>query len=213
MQEWCKSVGFPPITVLVKTYRDGSEGDLYSHSFDRRALPSLAYGFKNCSQKFKIEPQDKACNNHPPFRDVWAKGGRVVKMIGYDIDEPGRVEKSRAASLKQKKFLVSFPLFDEGMDREACKDLILREGLPLPGKSACYYCPASTLPEIAALRNTYPALYRAALDLEGNADLTTVKGLGRRFAWRDADLTRFEGVTYDADLSDGEEAPCGCFDN
>jgi serine/threonine protein kinase len=40
-------------------------------------LPSLAYGFKSCSQKFKIAPQDKYTNNLPQPKALWKAGDKV----------------------------------------------------------------------------------------------------------------------------------------
>ena len=41
-----------------------------------KMLPSLAYGFKGCSQKYKIQPQDKFCNNWPLAKETW-QGGAI----------------------------------------------------------------------------------------------------------------------------------------
>lgn len=73
------------------------------------------------------------------------------------------------------------------MDRAACEAAIRAAGLPVPPKSACYFCPASKKPEILALRDRHPRLAARALALEANAkpNLTSVRGLGRSFAWPD----------------------------
>ena len=31
-----------------------------------------AYGYKKCSLKHKIQPQEKFCNHYPPCQEVWA---------------------------------------------------------------------------------------------------------------------------------------------
>jgi hypothetical protein len=58
-------------------------------------------------------------------------------------------------------------------------------GLPVPVKSACYFCPASKKAEITWLREHHPELLERALEIERNAQakLTSVKGLGRSFSW------------------------------
>ncbi|WP_223229839.1 hypothetical protein [Pseudoalteromonas piscicida] len=106
MNNWLLSNGWPQITIVKKNYRDGAVANLYDHSFSRNMLPSLAYGFKNCSQKFKIQPQEKACNNFQPFKDCWALGEKVVKYIGYDIDEPERVKGQQKATLNDKNIFM-----------------------------------------------------------------------------------------------------------
>ena len=65
--------------------------------------------------------------------------------------------------------------------------MIRDAGLPVPVKSACFYCPASKKAEILLLREHHPRLLDRALAIEANArpNLTSVRGLGRSFAWAD----------------------------
>jgi hypothetical protein len=74
---------------------------------------------------------------------------------------------------------------DWGFDREKCKKIIAQAGLPIPVKSACFFCPASKKQEIAWLEERHPDLLERALRIERNAQakLTSIKGLGRSFAW------------------------------
>ena len=64
--------------------------------------------------------------------------------------------------------------------------VILREGLPLPVKSACWMCPASKRDAGNWLAATHPDLAQAAIEMERRAfprGLTTIQGLGRRWSW------------------------------
>lgn len=98
-----------------------------------------------------------------------------------------------------------FPLIEWGWYREQCVATILAAGLPVPPKSACFFCPSSKKSEIIQLSRRNPDLYRRALAMEDNAreNLGTVVGLGRHFSWRDV-----EGTT----APDPADLPCGCFD-
>lgn len=205
MNNWLLSIGFPEIVVVRKQYRGGQIANLYDHCFERNMLPSLAYGFKNCSQKFKIEPQNKFLNNHEPAKAVWANGGKITKVIGYDSDEQRRMQN---APMADKKYNMWYPLVEWEWNRKDCIAAIARAGLPQPGKSACYFCPASKYHEIRTLEQNYPELTQRALELEANAELETVKGLGRRFNWADF-LSQPDLVgNFPADW----DLPCGCFD-
>ena len=55
-------------------------------------LPSIAYGFKRCSLKHKIGPQEKFCSLFALPKGMGA-GKRVVKFIGYDAGEGYRSDK------------------------------------------------------------------------------------------------------------------------
>jgi hypothetical protein len=92
------------------------------------------------------------------------------------------------------------------MGRDECIEAIRAAGLPLPGKSACFFCPNSKPREILALPDD---LKLRAIAIEKNADLTSVKGPGRRWRW--SDLIRADSeqmVLFDH----AREMPCGCYD-
>ena len=84
MDRWLKGHGMPPITRVYKTTRDSKRLTLEQECLQSGTLPSIAYGFKRCSLKHKIGPQEKFCNHYLPCQKVWAAGKRVVKFIGYD---------------------------------------------------------------------------------------------------------------------------------
>jgi hypothetical protein len=123
----------------------------------------------------------------------------VVKAVGLDAGEehrwtwaraaPADGEKpSREALLDRHFFTYWYPLLtDWPMDRAACERTVRAAGLPVPVKSACFFCPASKKAEMVALGRDHPRLLRRALAVEANArpNLTTVKGLGRSFAGAD----------------------------
>ena len=70
MNRWLKDHGMPEITRVYKTTRDGKRLTLEDECLKSGTLPSIAYGFKRCSLKHKIGPQEKFCNNYPPCRRV-----------------------------------------------------------------------------------------------------------------------------------------------
>ena len=58
MDSWLKDHGMPPITRVYKTTRDGKRLTLEDECLQSCSLPSIAYGFKRCSLKHKIGPQE-----------------------------------------------------------------------------------------------------------------------------------------------------------
>ena len=187
MDQWLKEHGMPEITRVYKTTKDGKRLTLEDECLKSGTLPSIAYGFKRCSLKHKIGPQEKFCNNYPPCREVWRSGKKVVKFIGYDAGEHYRSDKVLLNDLADPKYSKWYPLMEWGWDREECIRQIEAAGLPQPGKSSCFFCPSMRAEEIIDLREHYPDLFRRALALEDNAraNLKTVQGLGRNYSWRD----------------------------
>jgi hypothetical protein len=177
-------------------------------------LPSLAYGGKSCSIKYKRTPQDRYILSRYPPAEFVGGGRRVVRAIGFDASEQRRTyahvvkaigldageqhrltwrpapdrqarRPSRETWLDEHYFAYWYPLLGWGYDRARCERVITEAGLPVPMKSSCFYCPASKKQEIVWLREHHPELLKRALAIERNAQakLTSVKGLGRSFAW------------------------------
>jgi hypothetical protein len=208
MQRWLAGNSMPPIIIVRKVDFRGDVLTLERDCLNKAMLPSLAYGWKTCSQKYKIQPQDKYLNNHPMAKATWAAGGKVQKLIGYDAGEERRAKFDEDA-----KYVFRYPLIEWNWGRGECVAEVGAAGLGYDWpKSACFFCPSSTKDEIKALP---PELRDRALAIEDAArpNLTNVAGLGRRFNWRDF----LEGKTPPAkDQGDScqyeLDLPCGCYD-
>lgn len=205
--KWLVSKGFPEIIVL-KSETPTKINGLEQLCLSNKTLPSIVFGFKKCSQQFKGEPQDKFIKNHPKVKEVWAAGGKVNKYIGYDADEPHRANRVLNEKITNL-FNMQYPLVEWNMGRDECIESIKKAGLPLPGKSACFFCPSSKPREILHLKETHPELLERALKMEENAKdgLTSVKGLGRNYSWKElveADNAQMKMFT--------SEVPCECYD-
>lgn len=183
MDAWLRSVGFPEITVVrYPGPKSGAYNTLEGNCLANETLPSLAFGFKSCSLKWKVEPQKKWERAWQPAIDAWARGLPIVKAIGFD-DSPQDRRRCTYASAKDDdpKYHYWYPLQDWGWDREECERQIEAAGLPLPMKSACFFCPASKPEEIAWLVDTHPDLADRIIAMENNArpKLKKIKGLWR----------------------------------
>lgn len=187
MDAWLSQRGLPSITTVGYVDRNGQRLTLEQECLRSKTLPSLAYGFKRCSLKHKVAPQEKFCNHYEPCLEVWKQGGRVNKLVGYGADELRRKLHVEFSDPQNKKYSLQYPLIDWGWGREECISAILQEGLPLPGKSSCFFCPAMKRNEIRTLYHRYPDLFERAVAIEKNAmpNLTSVKGLGRNWSWQE----------------------------
>lgn len=211
---WLKERNLVEITVVQYTDKDGNVLTLEQDCLKACNLPSIAYGFKTCSQKHKIGPQDKFCNNYAPCKKIWANGEKVIKYIGYDAGEERRKTNAFAYDIQDKKYQRIYALIDWGWYREDCERVIQEEGLPLPGKSSCFFCPSMKKKEIKELKRKHPDLYERAVALEDNAkdNLLTVKGLVRNWSWKSYIEAEEAQIGICSFLDDDNEAPCGCYD-
>ena len=93
MQEWLPRHGLPQITIVRKVRRDGRVHGLEENCLEAQMLPSLAYGFKSCSQKFKIDLQrsdgsmpsnrGSPSSNSPTRSDVGSRHSERVSSPGW----------------------------------------------------------------------------------------------------------------------------------
>jgi hypothetical protein len=207
MDRWLDDHGFPP---LVRVRNDGMYESLEDNCLKKKMLPSLAYGFKSCSDKYKRRPQDKYVAAWHPARLTWAHGKKVNKAIGIDAGE-----RRRAGITEDERYIYWYPLVEWGWYREECLAEIADAGLPMPPRSSCFFCPASTKREIFCLAQEHPDLMARAVAMEDNArdNLQSTKGLGRRFAWGELlEKDRLSLPLFRDQDDPPTEIACMCFD-
>jgi hypothetical protein len=84
--------------------------------------------------------------------------------MGIAYDEIERMKDSRAHYVTNL-----YPLVDAKIDRAKCMNIIREEGLPLPVKSGCFFCPFNTIERWHELYTKHPELYRRAMLIEENS--------------------------------------------
>lgn len=185
------SWGFPTVTwVKQNTTAKMNYDDLAGKCLDNETLPSLAFGGKSCSIWSKQDPQDNFikgvnakyvgqelpahlanCNAvHPLWTRAQETGRKIIKLIGYD-NGPADIRRSKNLKLEDNDFMFCYPLQLLGWARAECIAAITEAGLPVPVKSACYFCPASQKWEMWWLAGTHPDLFEKALQIEMTAML------------------------------------------
>lgn len=213
IEVWLEKNGMPKLTrVKYKPVRPGTRvwESLEDECLGSGTLPSLAYGWHKCSAKWKVEPQMKWFKEWPVAKEAADAGVLVQKAIGFRVGE----ERRRKDHIQDPGTIKVYPLLEWKWDQEECRAAILRSGLPLPPKSSCFFCPASSKADIAKLSQELPDLFERALVMERKArasgNLQTVVGLGRRFTWESIG----EAARQQCALPgfEGNETPCGCYD-
>lgn len=178
--QWLIDHDMPAPTVV---FHSKKWANLEASCVGNGTLPSLAFGGHSCSDKYKRAPLDKWFNRNASARAEWAAGRKVVKVLGYEATETKRT--FRVANKIDPKYDYWYPLQEWGWDRARCIAEIRAAGLPVPMKSACFFCPASKKSEVDWLADNHPELLARALLMEQKAlpKLGSSKGLGRRWNW------------------------------
>lgn len=156
---WLKEVGFPDLTIVRYQPKDFKHWPPYrgliENCLTNGTLPSLAFGFKSCSIKNKVAPQNQWAKDWAPAIEEWANGRKVRKIIGYDAGARDTYRYAHAKGVEDPLYDYWYPLIEWGMDREACKQTIRAAGQPVPPKSACIVCPATKPAELHEFQKSY----------------------------------------------------------
>lgn len=142
--EYLKTHGKKLIIVRSKN------GALFDTCSRRRVVPSQVWRWS--TRDYKITPI------HAYYRSI---GGHINQYVGIAYDEITRMKGSN------EPFITTlFPLVDAKLTRADCVRIIESEGLPVPPKSGCYFCPFNNLERWRELSHAHPELYRKAMRLE-----------------------------------------------
>lgn len=173
---------------------DGQYSFLENECLQKNTLPSLVFGWRSCSDKYKLRPQQKYTKKIYGKQEIrWA--------VGIDAGEAHR----------QGRFKDCWhPLVEWGWDRAECIAALKRADIPVPVKSACFFCPASTKSEVLRLHAEHPDLFARAVAMEhGATKAHTAKGLGRHWSWEQ--IQKFDAAQLKV-LADPPAMDCMCFD-
>lgn len=114
-------------------------------------------GSRKCTDRFKISVIARELAARGATEDNPATVG-----IGISLDEIHRANNRTSISHER----VVYPLLELGLRRTDCQRIIRDAKLPLPPKSACWFCPMKRPSEWHELRRTQPDLFDRACSLE-----------------------------------------------
>jgi hypothetical protein len=189
LNAWLRAKNMPEVELVKSRHVHGRYEGLAGNCTANKTLPSLAFGRRGCSAKWKHETLDARVlgKSRGPWKgaglpaalEAQARGLPIYRAIGYDA---GAKDARRPNIPDDRHFRYVYPLREFGMDREACIREILDAGLPVPIKSACFFCPASKPAELIWLHAVHPDLFMQALQMEEIArpNFVTIEGLWRR---------------------------------
>ncbi|WP_145907311.1 hypothetical protein [Sphingobium sp. TKS] len=182
-QKWMNDRGIPNHIVRYQPKRFKNWPPYYTiieNCLTNGTLPSISFGVNHtCSQKWKIQPQNKWVEEWEPAQRTWATGAKVLKLIGYDSSPADSRRYAHREGHVDDRYDYRYPLREWSWTREDCIRRITEEGLPVPHKSACICCLAARPSEIRTLP---PWCLRLIVLLEARAAprLRTIDGLWRK---------------------------------
>jgi hypothetical protein len=164
------------IHELHRVKRDGSTETIYGRLTKEgsRSLPipvrmpdTGAPGTRSCTSDFKIKVVGKWLKAHGAGPD-----SKATVAVGISVDEIQRLNARKAMPYE----VLHYPLVgiidnrpDGGglaMRRSDCEQVIRSAGLPVPGKSSCWFCPFHRPAMWQDMRRTEPDLFQRAASLE-----------------------------------------------
>lgn len=111
--------------------------------------PSGAPSSRSCTTDWKVGAMRRWCVDHDD--------AEAVSLLGISVDE---IERARVRPL------VAYPLLELGLTRADCARVIRDAGLPVPPKSACFFCPFHRPLVWREMRRDEPDLFDRAQQLE-----------------------------------------------
>lgn len=159
--EWLRAytAGWCNLTTVRWVRQDGTFEALHDNCLRTNHFPSKAYGFAGCTTKWKVQPMER-----------WRKANgfdRGAFAVGYDAGETRRL--SRACQRGDDPNMIAwYPLAAWGINRAGCADIVAQAGITV-AKSSCFMCPNMKPQEWSELRETHPALYAVAEEIERGA--------------------------------------------
>jgi hypothetical protein len=131
---------------------------------------------RSCTAKWKIRVVSYVARERGATKKKPASIG-----LGISMDEF-----MRANSNTQNQYTVNvYPLLDLRLTRQDCINIIVQAGLPVPPKSACYFCPFTRLSEWQRLASEDPDTFQKAVVFE-----KAVQAKAQRLHGKNVYLTR-----------------------
>ncbi|MDG7000534.1 MAG: hypothetical protein JRN15_15680 [Nitrososphaerota archaeon] len=136
--------------IHLTTVRVRNNDTLLDRCKRRGVIPSQVWRW--CTRDFKIRPI------YAYYRNLNAN---IYQYLGIDYGEAHRMKDSHA------DFVTNlYPLIDAKMNRADCVKIIEDEGLPVPPKSGCYFCPFNSENRWSDLLESHPRLFARSITLE-----------------------------------------------
>lgn len=146
---------------IQKTDKQGNKVSLYQKLMSKPTSGNLPFYLsgngmpsrRRCTMDFKIDVVRKEIKT--------LKQASTKVSMGISTDEFHRAKDSPVKEIEHQ-----YPLLDKKISRFECGNIIRDAGLPVPPKSACFFCPYKRLEDWRTMAKDEPELFERACDLE-----------------------------------------------
>jgi hypothetical protein len=183
-------------TLRGRLMREGSRSIPIPMRMDGNGAPAT----RSCTADFKI----RVIGRELKRRGATVENPAVVGL-GISVDE---IERAKPGVDPKAPYQHrTYPLLDLGMTRHDCMKVISAAGLPVPPKSACYFCPFHNREAWRRLRTSRPDLFADACEIEVTLNRRRA-GLGKAPMWMTDRLLPLDRAIDDQLSFEGMDGSC-----
>ena len=122
---------------------------------------SGGFSTRQCTNHWKIRPFRRALRAIMRARGVRVRRGAVQVALGISFDELERMSQPNVTYYQHV-----YPLIDLRLTRADCVSVIASAGLPIPPKSACWFCPYTPRARVQEIARAYPEVEHELIRLD-----------------------------------------------
>lgn len=112
---------------------------------------------RTCTMGYKVDVMVKWLRSQGATKD-----DPGVSALGISIDEFQRMRTDSGNPYNR----LEYPLIDMRLSRNDCRKIIEDAGLPIPAKSACFFCPYTRITDWQRMKRETPDLFEKSVELE-----------------------------------------------
>lgn len=128
------------------------------------------FSVRQCTNHWKIRPFRRALRALMREKGLRLRRCKVDVALGISYDELHRMSQPDVSY-----YTHVYPLVDMRLTREDCVHLISDAGLPVPGRSACWFCPYTPRARVQEIARAFPDVERELITLEATINVARAR--------------------------------------